>query len=75
VATALTFVEATTVGMDKFPVEEGIELTRGILAKLDLRGTAVIAESPGDVAAVCKKTFLVLWILSLLMPSISVMPL
>ncbi len=53
VATALTFRGAKTVGMDNFPVNEGLDLTNRIFKKLDLDGTAVMGESPKDVAGIC----------------------
>ena len=53
VATALTFPGAKTVGMDSFPVQEGIDLTNQILKKLSLSGRAVIGTSPQDVEKIC----------------------
>ena len=55
VATALTFPSAKTVGIDSFPVNEGIDLTNQILKKLGLNGTAVMGTSPQDVAKICEE--------------------
>ena len=56
VATALTFPGAKTVGIDSMN-EDGIRLTVQLFETLKLKGVAVLAESPNDVARVCTEQF------------------